>query len=107
MDSMRVEAVNSYLSSISFMEHHPISAVGRGTESHIQEPQVKVPVKTVVNKILVDTIGKAQLPFDFVPPCLVLSKLTPTETNAIEGLIALERSRTDYVEKFFPGLLKV
>jgi hypothetical protein len=102
---MRVDAVNSYLSSIPYVEYYPIPAVGR-EDGHVQEPRIK----SVVSKIQVDTIAKAQMPLDFISPCFTpcftSSKLTQAEMKALEAFIAFERYRSDHVEHSFPGLLK-
>lgn len=100
---MRIEAVNSYLSTFPIVDFRPVPAVGRHQSEQEQVPEIK----PAIARKQVDTMGNIFLPFDNIFTARpIRSKLSSTEFCALEALIASERFRPDRVLHSFPGLLK-
>lgn len=102
---MRIEAVNSYLSSMPIMEHQPVGPVARqyGQAESVEQFENTKQTKSLV--FAYDTYGKAEACIPSVCPHPV--KISAYEQSALLRLIESQKSRKDIVLQWFPALMIV
>jgi hypothetical protein len=105
---MRVDAVNSYLSSIPAMEMYPVAAVKRHAGSNEDRAQdVTTARVTPQANPFVDTMSKAQMPYDLLPtPKPIAVQIDAVEMKQLEAYINSMRHQTAHLLHSFPALLK-
>jgi hypothetical protein len=99
---MRVDAVNSYLSSMPIASHYPVAPIMRDGKL-VELPEH---VKTSATRFLFayDTYGKAELRATPQAPKVQISEY---EVAAILKTIESQKARKDNVMHWFPALLRV
>lgn len=101
---MRIESVNSFLSSIPSVDFRPVHRVGSQTGEQAQVPTEKPVRRTQVH--VFDTSSKAEEPYFPLSTRPIQPNISKAEQQALQRLIDSQKRRTDYLEAF-PGLLKV
>lgn len=98
---MRIDSVNSFLSASPIVGRYPIAPVGKNPQSP-QFPESTVsPARP--HCYACNSISKAEARQTSKAPIV---KISAKESDALQELINYAKTRTDILERYFPGLLR-